>query len=43
MTDFIASMMRDISPPDAIFASGRSGSPGLGDSRNSTRSAPFAA
>ncbi len=42
-TDFRASMMRDISPPEAILASGRSGSPGLGESRNSTRSAPLLA
>ena len=33
-------MMRDSSPPEAIRASGRSSSPGLGDSRNSARSSP---
>ena len=33
-------MMRDSSPPEAIRASGRSSSPGLGESRNSARSRP---
>ena len=33
-------MIRDSSPPEAIRASGRSSSPGLGESRNSARSSP---
>ncbi len=35
-----ASMMRESSPPDAILASGFGSSPGFGEIRNSTRSAP---
>ena len=39
---FSASMMRESSPPDAMEAMGRSGSPGLGEMRNSTSSMPAA-
>src|SRR5579875_3740560 len=37
-----ASRTRESSPPDADLPSGRAGSPGLGASKNSQRSAPFA-
>ncbi len=37
----MASATRDSSPPDAMRASGRGGSPGFGASRNSTWSAPL--
>ncbi len=40
--DLIASITREISPPDATFASERSGSPGLVAIRNSTLSVPLA-
>ena len=39
---FSASMTREISPPDAMLASGFSSSPALGDIRNSIRSIPWA-
>ena len=39
---FIASIMREISPPEAIADSGFIGSPGFGDRMNSTSSAPSA-
>ena len=39
-TPLMASATRDISPPDAMRASGRAGSPGLGASRKATSSAP---
>ena len=35
------SMRREVSPPEAMRASGLSPSPGLGATRNSTRSSPF--
>ena len=35
-------MMRESSPPDAMRASGRSSSPGLGETRNSAVSMPRA-
>ena len=38
-----ASMTRDSSPPDAASRMGAAGTPGLGASRNSTRSAPVGA
>ena len=41
-TALMASATRDSSPPDAMRASGRGGSPGLGASRNATSSAPVA-
>ena len=34
--------MREISPPEATFSRGRGSSPTFGETRNSTRSAPFA-
>ena len=37
-----ASIRREVSPPEAIFTSGFSPSPGLGAMRNSTRSKPVA-
>ena len=39
-TRLTARATRDSSPPEAIRASGRGGSPGLADSKNSTRSMP---
>ena len=40
-TVFSASIRRDVSPPDATLASGRSGSPGLAETRNATVSSPW--
>ncbi|MNI93278.1 hypothetical protein D3C73_1512020 [compost metagenome] len=37
---FIASIIRDNSPPEAILPSGRSGSPGFGEIMNSALSIP---
>ena len=37
---FSASAMREISPPEATFSSGRGSSPRLGETRNRTASAP---
>ena len=41
MTVLIASMMRDISPPDALFAMGTKGSPTLTAAIKTTSSVPF--
>ena len=38
--DFIASISLDASPPEAILAKGRGGSPGFSEIRNSTESIP---
>ena len=42
ITAFIPSMIRESSPPDAIFPSGFNASPGFVDMTNSGKSIPFA-